>query len=79
MQTVGKLHSAQGNEILSCVWYRDVAEFKREWTLNIETLTPGFPDAENRADLVDRIAIYMAENRNTSYDSLLGVEYLNAV
>jgi hypothetical protein len=40
MQTVGKLHSAQGrNEILSCVWYRDVAEFKREWTLNIETLT----------------------------------------
>jgi len=25
----------------------------------------GFADAENLADLVDRIAIYMAENRNT--------------
>jgi len=24
----------------------------------------GFADAENLADLVDRIAIYMAENRN---------------
>jgi hypothetical protein len=25
----------------------------------------GFADAENLADLVDRIAMYMAENRNT--------------